>query len=377
MAGQGASIGPYLIGNLFNARDLTAIRKAFGIDAPIPDSNPLGTWNIEEETRAGYLSAKFNGGALPLNGIVGLRIVNTGEALNGYQILTGANTVTPIAVASSYTDLLPSLNLRYRLTEALQLRLGASRTITRPDFNQLSPSLVLTPNTINPSQNTGVAGNPRLTPVRSVNVDGSVEYYFNKNTSVTMAGFWKKVEGFVANAGNEETYYGQTYLVTRPYNSNTADIKGFEFNYQQFYDFLPGWLGGLGLQANYTYIDSETLIDALGQSGPLQNLSENSYNLISLYDKDDVSIRVAYNWRDTFLSGTANIVGVGALPIYTDAYGWLDASAIYRVNQHLSIALEGLNLLGTVRNAYYGAQTRPQSAWVNDTQVAASVTFRF
>jgi outer membrane receptor protein involved in Fe transport len=87
-------------------------------------------------------------------------------------------------------------------------------------------------------------------------------------------------------------------------------------------------------------------------------------------------VRIAYNWRDTFLSGVTNVVSVGALPIYTKAYGWVDASVSYRFNKHVSLVLAGSNLLGTVRHSYYGVETRPQSSWINDTQLSLSLTAR-
>src|SRR5690625_7118428 len=52
----------------------------------------------------------------------------------------------------------------------------------------------------------------------------------------------------------------QDYTVTRPVNAGSAKIKGFEVGYNQFFDFLPAPFDGLGIQANYTYIDSSTNI---------------------------------------------------------------------------------------------------------------------
>jgi TonB-dependent receptor len=204
-----------------------------------------------------------------------------------------------------------------------------------------------------------------------------VERYFNKNTAVHLTGFLKKVDGFVTTVSSPEVVDGVAYQVSRPQNSAAADIKGFELGYQQFYDFLPAWLSGLGLQANYTYVDSETLDRTLGEKVALQNLSKHSVNLIGMYEKGRLSARLAYNWRDKFLSGVTNIVGVGALPIYTKAYGWLDASLSYRFSEKISFVIAGTNLLGTMRSSYYGVETRPQSNWINDTQVSVAVTARF
>jgi TonB-dependent receptor len=288
---------------------------------------------------------------------------------------TGA--LAPIHVDSSYTDYLPSVNLRYRIGADLFVRAAASKTVTRPNFDQLSPSLTLLPNSSNPSLNQGSAGNPELKPVRANNLDLAVEKYVDKNTAVFFTGFLKKVDGFVTTVSQPEVVGGVTYQVSRPHNSAAADIKGFEAGYQQFYDFLPGWLSGLGMQANYTYVDSSTPDKTLGASVSLQNLSKNSVNLIGMYDKGRVSARVAYNWRDKFLSGVTNVVGVGALPIYTKAYGWLDASLSYRCSDKVSLVLAGTNLLRTTRSSYYGVTTRPQSSWVNDAQISVSMTGRF
>ena len=249
--------------------------------------------------------------------------------------------------------------------------------MTRPDFNQLSPSATLAQNTINPALNTGSAGNPDLQPIRSKNFDMAVERYFSPTTSAYATLFLKKVDGFITTVSNPEIYDGVTYQVSRPQNTAPADIKGVEVGYQQFFDFLPGWMRGLGLQANYTFVDSNTPDKTLGTDVPLQNLSRHSANLIGMYELGRLSARIAYNWRDRFLSSVANFVGVGAVPVYTKAYGWLDASVTWRIDDRTSIALEGSNLLRTVRESYYGVETRPQSAWLNDRQISLTATIRF
>lgn len=378
LAGNGSSIGRYMVGNLSTARDAVGLRNAFGITKPIPAAgDPLGVWGVSEETQAGYLMSQFEAKSFPLDGNLGLRAVSTLESVDGSQSVPGGNRVLPIHINSSDLDFLPSINLRYKLTQSLYLRSSASKTITRQNFDQLSPSLTLIPNTVNPSLNQGRAGNPQLKPIRSNNLDLAVEKYFNSNTSVYITGFFKQVDGFVTTVSNPEVHNGLTYQVSRPQNGATADIQGFEVGYQQFYDFLPDWLKGIGMQANYTYVDSETPSSILGQTVPLQNLSKHSYNLIGLYEKGPVSARIAYNWRDTFLSGVTNIVGIGALPIYTQGYGWLDASVGYRINDHVSCSIDGINLLSTLRSSYYGVETRPQSVWLNDRQIGASMTIRF
>jgi iron complex outermembrane receptor protein len=376
--GEGApSLRNFIVGNLADARDAAGLRAAFGITTPIPTAgSPLGLWHIGERTDAGYLMARFAAESLPLDGNLGLRVVRTREAVSGQRSLPDSGGVAPIHVDSAYTDALPSLNLRSELAGGWVLRAAASKTITRPNFDQLSPSLTLLRNSVDPTLNQGSAGNPQLEPVRADNVDLALERYLGPTTSLHATLFWKKVDGFVVSSSAPEVVDGVTYQVSRPRNSADARIQGLELGYQQFYDGLPGWLGGLGLQANATYVDSRTRDSVLGAEVPLQNLSRRSANLVGMYEQGRLSARIGYNWRDKFLSGVTSVVGVGALPVFTRGYGWLDASLTYRIDERVSFAIVGTNLLGTMRKSYYGVPTRPQSNLINDVQLGATLSLR-
>lgn len=372
----------FMTGVLDAARDIVPYRALFGISTPLPSSaSPLTLWEINEITDAAYLMGKFKATAFPLEGNVGVRYVRTEEKVSGTRTvpatLTTPQTTAPINVAPTYNNVLPSLNTRYTLADGFFVKFSASKTVTRPAFGQLSPSLTLVPNPITPANNSGSAGNPDLRPIKSVNYDLALEKYFNPGTSVYVTIFKKKVDGFIVSSGATENYDGQDYLITRPRNANPATIQGFELGYTQFFDFLPGALRGLGVQANYTFIDSETPNATLAANTPLPNLSKHSYNVIAMYETRKVSARIAYNWRDKFLSGQANITNVGRIPFYTKAYGWLDASLNYQLTEGFSVGLEGTNLLKTKRESYFGVPTRPQNIFVNDRQVAATATYRF
>jgi len=366
-----SSVSSYLLGNPDAARNVNALSAALGINATIPSSNPVGIWNIDEDTRSAYAMINLRSTSLPLDGNLGLRAIRTHASISGYRALSGGGTA-PIAIDQVKTDLLPSLNLRYELSDGLYLRSAASKTLTRPDFNQMSPSL-----TLNSILQIGSAGNPALQPVRADNLDIALERYFGKTTALHATAFIKKIDGFVLTRTAQENWDGIAYQVSRPYNANTADIRGLELGYQQFYDFLPAWLRGFGLQANYTFIDSETFDAALARKTTLQNISRHSFNLVGIYERGPYAARLAWNWRDKFLSGTQNVAGFGVLPVYTKAYGWLDASLTWRAHDRLTFTLEGLNLLRTRRTSYYGVESRPKDNWLNDRQLAATVTLRY
>jgi len=375
--GRGHSVDGYLIDTLSDARDPAALREAFGIAAALPTAGaPLGVWKIHERTDAAYLQAGWHAAGLPLDGQAGLRMVRTHSSLTGNQNVPSSSTIEPIAIDATTTDWLPSASVRWRPGGPWQFRAAASRTITRPDFNLLSPSITLTPNSVNPALNQGTAGNPYLRPLRATNADIAAEADFGRGHAASVTLFWKRADGFIVNRSQTEEHDGQLYQINRPYNADTAYIRGAELAYQRFFDFLPGAWRGLGLQSNFTFIDSRTFDRTLGAQVALPNLSRRSANLIGLYEHGNWSGRLAWNWRSSFASGTTSVVGLGAFQATTAAYGWLDASLRWRVTQRLTWSLDAGNLLGTLRHSYYGIETRPQNAWVNDRQIGTSLSLR-
>jgi iron complex outermembrane recepter protein len=374
---RASSLVGYLTDTLADARDPVAMRQAFGITTPLPTAGgPLGVWRIRETTQAAYAEAGWRLPAWALDGQAGLRLVQTRATLSGNQSVPSSNSVAPLALDTTMTDWLPNASLRWRAGGPWQLRAAASRTITRPDFNLLSPSTTLTPNSINPQLNQGTAGNPSLRPLRATNADLAAEGYFGAGHAAALTLFWKRVDGFVATLSQAETHDGQVYQVSRPYNADTGRIRGAELSYQRFLDFLPGAWRGLGLQANATFVDSSTYDRVLRANVPMQNLSRRSANVIGLYEHGAWSARLAWNWRSGFPSGATSVVGLGALQTSTHAYGWLDASLRWRVSERLTWSLDGSNLTGTLRRSDFGVETRPQNAWVNDRQLGISLSLK-
>lgn len=375
--GRATSIGGYLTDTLVDARDPAALRAAFGITTPLPTAgSPLGVWRIREQTDAVYAQAGWQLPAQRLDGQLGLRLVHTRSTVDGNQTVPSTGTIEPIAIDTTTTDWLPSASVRLRTGGPLQLRAAASRTITRPDFNQLSPSITLTPNSVNPLLNQGTSGNPALRPLRATNVDLAAEGDFGRGHAASATVFWKRVDGFIATRTQAEEHDGAIYQVSRPYNADTGHIRGVEVAYQRFLDFLPGAWRGLGLQVNATYVDSSTYDRLLQADVPMPNLSRKSTNLIGLYERGDWSARLAWNWRGRFISRSTSVVGVGALQVYTKSYGWLDASLRWRMTDRVTWSLDGGNLLGAVRRSYFGSETRPESASVNDRQIGISLSVK-
>ncbi|RZL84720.1 MAG: TonB-dependent receptor, partial [Sphingomonas sp.] len=339
--GQADLFGDIQAFSLPTVLDYDATRESLGITTT-PGYVPSGTNTQAQKTYTGYAAAFFKADDLPvpIDGNLGVRVVQSKVAVSGFyqqvDLITAADgtqstaapTFTEVNEANTYTSVLPSLNVRGRLTDRLQLRFAVSKNISRPDFNQLNPSLTITePGTAQiDQQHVTSTGNPYLKPMKSTNFDASLEWYFAKSGSLTVAGFYKDISNYIQTVitpRNVTFTDGVTarYDVTTYNNASKAKVKGAEVAYQQFFDFLPGPLAGLGVQANFTFVDSEAPSPA--SDGPvtqlsLEGLSKYNYNLIGIYERGLISARVAYNWRSEFLV-TTSANGTGNLPQFQKA----------------------------------------------------------
>ncbi|NMN04621.1 TonB-dependent receptor [Novosphingobium sp. SG919] len=382
------------------------------------DSPDAFNGRVTEKTTSAYIRAMFGSTVLGMDwdGNAGVRYVQTKQTGVGSSVLsyrtdssTSAVTVVePYIGGQDYTKWLPSVNLRLKMTPTLQARFAFSKNINRPDFTQLNPSYSLTPTyngtsttptTVNPSlpydaqtnpyAGTGtVAGNPNLKPERVTSFDASLEWYFSPTGYVYATLFKKNLRDLVDNrtysmtrdiegVGNVE------FNVTTLVNVSKGGVKGFEIGAQRFFDFLPGWLSGFGVQANYTLADSNAGVIAQGTAGstnqvavPLIGLSKHSFNLIALYDKFGFNFRLAYNWRSKYLLTTTG-VGTQTLPEFVRPYGVLDASASYDFNEHLSLTLDASNVTNTAYRSYLGTSANLRDFKYDDRRLSARVRVRF
>jgi iron complex outermembrane receptor protein len=306
-----------------------------------------------EKTYAGYVQSKIGGdlGSTPWSGVVGLRLVRTEQTLGGNSVVTSTMTYTPTTQKNSSVDLLPSANLRFELRPDLVGRISVGRTVTRPDFAQLNPGISLSTIVSNTTARTGSGGNPSLKPVTSDSLDTSLEWYFAPDGFVTVAYFHRNIDGYIETTQATETINGLDYIMTRPSNSGKDKLDGVEVGYQQFYDFLPGVLGGLGLQANATFMDGSMENAVTGVKTEFRGLSKWSYNVAVLYERGPISGRLAYNWRKHFLD-TPNFENSG-FDLIADDTAQLDGSLSYKVGDKLTLTLEGVNLLDTEFKDYF------------------------
>jgi TonB-dependent receptor len=322
--------------------------------------------------------------------------------------------ITPSTVSITYDYFLPQLNLKLEVGHGIQFRFAYNKNITPPEFGFTRNfyNLTLAANLVDIQAGGGFpvaranVGNPYLLPIRSDNFDFAAEWYFSDVGQLTLALFYKRLHGVLTNdtARIPFTNNGATFdaIVTTPGNAqDTGTIKGFEIAYQQVFDFLPGPLRHLGINASYTFVDSsgvaqstlsETDPDvAAGNQAnvntaflPLQGLSRHTLNIAPFYESGPFSLRVAYNWRSRFLLTVRDVI-VPFAPIFNEATGQLDASIFYSINDHIRIGVQGVNLLNEVirttsvirATSQDDILTAPRSWFMNDRRFSFIVRARF
>ncbi|WP_081855858.1 TonB-dependent receptor [Sphingomonas sp. UNC305MFCol5.2] len=353
------------------------------LGAQTKDGFAPGDLNRQTEktlTSWGVADYAFELGSIRVDGGAGVRLVRTQATSRGTQF-NSDGTTTPIAIDNSYTRALPSFNLRARFSDAFQMRFAYSKGLARPNFDQLSTNLTLNnPNQVNPvtGHPSASSGNPRLRPIESDNFDLTAEWYFAPAGSLTAGLFYKKVNGFLAGGTIVQSFNGIDYDVSTTVNSGNGEVKGAEIGYQQFFDFLPGVLSGLGVQANYTYVDSSvsnpfsTPGSNIPQQVPLEKLSKHSYNIVGLYEKGPVTARVAWSWRSSYLDQTTGS-GANGIPQYARPYASLDASLSFDLNKHLAVSIDAVNINNRMNVLYIGTPAAPLQYQLNDRRFGLSL----
>jgi len=264
------------------------------------------------------------------------------------QVTYGA--LAPESADGGYHKWLPSLNFKLNLLDNLVYRFSVSKTLTPPELSNLyyNRSFGTRPNSLTISQ-----GNPQLQPYTSRNFDTGLEWYIDDASYIALEGFYKKVSNFstlvstpVEFLTNQANGQPLIWSLTQPINLNSSNIYGeeFTFNYQ-FTHILPDPFDGLGVAVNYTRVSSSTNLSpgTIAASGKFAVPGiGNSANASLYYEKGPVQVRLAYNWRGSYLESLA--YGSGAQPATRDSYGQLDLSASYDLNKYLSVFVSGTNL---------------------------------
>lgn len=332
-----------------------------------------------EDIYAGYIQGRYDNGALRVIG--GVRVEQTkldmkgnrvtvyeeGAVVDGVEYDEDTVVSAPVQFKNDYTSVLPSLNVRYNVSDKLVARAAVSRSLMRPSFGKLAPRFAIEENDDN--ERSGEFGNPDLKPYKATNLDLSLEYYFAKEGVIQGGVFAKKIEDFIVTYETKTpgTYQGIAYDEAEfAINGEEADVYGVEIGYSQAFTFLPAPWDGLLVSANYTYTNAEGDIlylndddESVSRSISLPASAKHTANLVLGYEKGPLSLRAAGAYRSGYLDELGELDDASTDRYIKDHFQ-LDLSAKYRLNNHVRLFGELVNANDATYTAYnnFGGRQR-------------------
>ncbi len=339
----------------------------------------LSNFDLTERVSAAYAMNTIEFGRFRLQ--TGLRFEATQLNILGFSTTNNADstaeTIVPEHSVSWYWDPLPSVQLKYHLTDDSDIRAVYARAISRPNPYDMVPYV-----TVDQSSNpyTVDIGNPNLHPEHANDYDVLYEHYLKPYGELQAGFFYKQLSQpiyYILDPYYKGTQYPQfqgdnfSYII----NGQNAKLYGVEFAYIQHLGFLPGRWSGFGIMANYSRTGSSAGALPLRTDNPaLQRQTPAMFNLSPSYDRGRLSARLGatynsasiyqYQWEQCTTAQSqlgvcedpANLGPKGPLgDNYLYAHLQVDAQASYRVAKGFTVLWQGLNLTDEVFGFYNGS----------------------
>lgn len=246
-----------------------------------------------------YLGAGYFAANIPLgnfNIYAGLRY-----EYDHMELITNTrdNAESPFSHNYEYNDLFPSVNTTYKINDQHQLRLSYGKTVNRPEFREVSPSVFYDFDLAS-----NVQGNTDLKPCYIQNVDFRYEFYPSKGELISIAAFYKYFDSPI-----EWTYTvtGGTSLVYSYMNAQRANNYGIELDIRKDLSFIG--LPGFSWSFNGALIKSRVKFEAGSkeEDRPMQGQSPYLINTGLFYKNDKLQLDVALLYNRI----GKRIIGVG------------------------------------------------------------------
>ncbi len=303
---------------------------------------------------------------IPVHGNLGVRYVKTNERVQGIDVNKAGTGFTVSTIERSYSDTLPAMNISVEPLDNVFVRAAASKVMSRPPMQSMVPNGTLD---LTASTPTFSGGNPNLNPIRATDYDLNVEWYPSKDALISGGYFYKDITSYIQNLSYTGTLadVGQTQeminaqvqggtaltpqsavTIKNPVNTPGGILRGWEFNIQDAFTFLPWELKNTGAVFNYTHVSSQISYYTSASSttgvakANLLGMSPNSWNATIYYQAHGLEARISASHRDKYLQlllpgSSADFQGKNAI---TD----IDAQLTYALNRHVTLTLQGINL---------------------------------
>lgn len=325
-------------------------------------TNPNDSYDAESELAGGYAMVEQLIGP-KLRVIAGARVEYFNQGLNTFTF--GG---TPVDFSRGNTDILPSLNLSYALTEKSNLRFAVSQTVSRPNFRELAPFSFFDFNL-----SLAVNGNPDLVRAKITNLDLKYELFSSPSEAISLTTFYKKfqnpIEQFyeLVGGGNRNINFK---------NAKEAVNYGAELEFRMKLGRIAGFLKDFNIFANLAYINSEidVSIDPASQlngNRPLQGQSPYVINTGLAYSNSLIGFNatILYNriGRRIWLAGSNQY-----LDTWENPRNLLDLQLTKRIVKNGEIKLNVSDILNNEFIFYQDQNDNGKYDKVEDTRIISS-----
>ncbi|CAL4868794.1 hypothetical protein MMA231_03083 [Asticcacaulis sp. MM231] len=373
--------------NMWVVPDFDKISKAVGYDSLIQGKgntstggsyNGAGAATIQETITGAYAMTAYNGHlfSYPVRSNFGARFVSTDQKVTAPSVIGG--NIVYLTTKASYEDVLPSFNFVTNVTDSVNLRFAASKTMTRAN-----PALLTSSLSLDTSASSGNTGNPNLKPFYSNNFDIGGEYYTGKTGYIGLTFFKKDIQNFTFNQVNSVAFSslgvdystlnenqqqglalnagvtwadalanpslvsGANVNMTQPTNlTEIMKLTGQEMIWVQPLDNL---VEGLGFTTNYTHFSVTPAKYAFG-------IPDYTYNLTGYYEHGGFSAHLSYVKVSEVVTGAPLQANNIILAANSEARHQIDMSASYKFKAfgiEQSITLDATNLDNQGFKSYY------------------------
>ncbi|QDO93453.1 TonB-dependent receptor [Formosa sediminum] len=338
----------------------------------LPEEYATGNFDVKENVYAGYVMTDQNI-TDNFSVLFGVRLEYTDVDATGNEIVFDAEGdyagTSPVKSKNNYTNILPSLHLKYDVTDNTVLRFAWTNTLARPNYEDIVPF-----REINNEDEEIVLGNPELDPTTSMNFDVMAEHYFSSVGLLSGGVFYKNINDFIYTYQYENE---DGYEVYQPFNGDKASVFGFEAAFQRQLDFLPSFLKNLNIYLNYTYLKS----DASGirnedgeerEDLDLPNTAPNMFNGSLGYSGKNFSIRLSANYSDAYID---EIGGRAFEDRYYDEQFFLDLNARANLTKQLSLYVDVNNITNQPLRYYQGVSNRTMQMEYYKTRITFGLKY--
>jgi TonB-dependent receptor len=340
----------------------------------------------EEDIYAGYFQYTYTRG--PLGILAGARVEATHASYMANVFDTDTNTSTGVTQKHSYTNVFPTVQVRYQVDPTMIARGTISSAIGRPGFQQITAAQSLSPSTPSITQ-----GNPALQPTTGYSFDFTIDKYFGSGAILSVGVFDKELRNYITQTAyhvnaselpDTPAYDGFRGIagaipVTSFANISRARVTGTEFAMEYRFHQLPGFWSGFGVGGNWTWVNSHGDIRP-GMTSALPSTARNTANFDLFYERGPVLARLAayYTSRVLFAPSIDPIANpTGYLDVYQSQRFILDFASSYALNKRTGLYLNVKNLTDDPMRYTEGPDNRPIQREFYGVTIQAGVSFQF